>query len=124
MKYLKIFEKYVINPPENWKVGDIVVAAVGTELKDDNGVKIDAPLAFFSRRGQLVKGKKYEIVSIKDTTDFGQTPERHPIAIKDEESRMVQGTKLGKGKYVYYLKDNFMSLEDWEFKENTRKYNL
>lgn len=124
MKYIKKFEKYVINPPENWKVGDIVVAIHGTKLRNDNNVVIDAPLAFFTRRGELVEGRKYEIVSIKDTTDYGQTPERHPIAIKDEEGRIVQGTKLGKGKYVYYLKDNFISFEDWEYKENIRKYNL
>jgi len=130
MKHLKIYEKFdIINPPENWKVGDIVVAVRGTKLSNDwtnaitNTPIKNPPLAFFSNRGDLVIDRKYEIIGIEDTTTFGQTPERFPIAIKDEDSIIVKGMK-GRGKNIYYLKDNFISLEDWEFRQDTKKYNL
>jgi hypothetical protein len=119
MKHLKIYERFdIINPPENWKVGDIVVAVRGSNNLAGQ------TLVYYSSRGGLVKNRKYEIVDIEDTSHYAQTPERFPIKVKDEESNFVT-TPYGNTKLDnYYLKDNFISLDDWEFRQNTKKYNL
>ena len=110
MKYLKTYENY--KDSSDWKVGDIIIAINGTF-----DVGNDKYISYWSERGILVKDETYEIVEIKDTSDFGQTPEIFPIKVKDRNDNIVQCD--------YYLsKDNFITLDEWNLNNATKKYNL
>lgn len=113
MKHLKTYEFFT--PKEEWKVGDWLVAK--------NGQLKDRLLTIYTERGELVYHKKYQIARIIDTSNYGQTSERFPIMVKDENGDMVRNTKIGEVG-TQFLKDNFVTLEEWEVMRNTKKYNL
>ena len=115
MKYLKTYENY--KDPYDWKVGDIVVSINGSGVID-----INRDVSYWSERGSLVKNEPYEIVEIRDTSDFGQTPERFTIEVKDRNEIIVQD-EYSKFK-SNFMKQNFITFDEWKFKNDTNKYNL
>jgi len=84
MKYLKTYENF--KDSSDWKVGDIVYA-INSSLPTGPGgrnFKNEENVSFWSKKGRLIKDEPYEIVNIKDTSGYGQTPERYPIDVKDK----------------------------------------
>jgi len=100
----KLFESH-----SDWKVGDIIVAV--------NGIRRMAPLDYYSSRGILVKDYSYEIVSIDNAL----------IRVKDKDDKYVRDSYNEKGKIKrkkFFLKKDFITLEEWELKNSAQKYNL
>jgi hypothetical protein len=95
----KLFESH-----SDWQIGDIIVAI--------KGVVRMATLDYYSSRGIIVKDGKYEIVSIDNAL----------IKVKDKDGNYVRNGFSKK--YKYFLKNDFITLEEWELKNSAEKYNL
>jgi hypothetical protein len=112
MKHIKIYDFF--KNSYDWKVGDVVIAIKGHS-------KI-APLEYYSDTGRLIENYKYTIIEIIDTTKNEQKPERFQIAVKDENGDNVKYSH--EDKLAYFYKSNFITEEEFEMKNNVKKYNI
>ena len=120
MKYLKTYENF--KPSKDWQIGDIIVAKNGIKPKN-----LENFSQKYSHLGRLIVDHKYTIVDIKDTSKNGQTPDRFPISVSDENGVQVVDFSFNdyeKKVPAYFLKDNFITLEEWELKNAIKKYNI
>lgn len=97
MKYIKSYENF--KSPEDWQIGDIVVAKE----------------TIYASNGQwLREGHKYKILEIGDSGDLEEG------IIKVQEFDISGHHILDR----FFYKWRFITLEEWELKQSTEKYNL
>ena len=97
----------------NWKIGDIIVAIQTKYATDGHWLHEDYryEIVEFAHVNTTVKVKE-----IGKPYDIGETQE-------DRRNRIYTGSP-GLILNTYFFKDNFITLEDWELKNTTDKYNL
>ena len=111
MKYIKKFEIYRSNWKNgihyteygsDWKIGDIIVAILTKYASDGHWLHEDY---------------KYEIVEFAHVNTTVKVKEH---GLQHSFRHAGPGLILN----AYFFKDNFITLEDWELKNTTDKYNL
>ena len=112
----KVFEFVGEPQPEygsNWKIGDIIVAIQTKYASDGHWLHEDYKyeIVEFAHVNTTVKVKE-----IGKPYDIGEAQE-------DRRNRIYAGSP-GLILNAYFMKDNFITLEDWELKNTTDKYNL
>jgi hypothetical protein len=96
MKFLKTFENIIPEYGDDWEIGDIVVAI---ETKYGFGAK------------WLHEDYKYEIIDIAENNCIKVKELNHPY----DDDPIID---------VYFYRNHFITLEEWELSQDINKYNL
>ena len=121
MNYIKTYENF--KSPDDWQIGDIVVAIETIYATDSRWLHKD-------RKYQIIEYYIGNYTGIVKTTSLGSKSSRtqgfNSIKVKELNFDDTQITDADWNGVLetFFSKNSFITLEEWELKQDTNKYNL